>query len=32
MKDGYVPHEQTIIVPAGDELRLTDIRLRRVTP
>jgi serine/threonine-protein kinase len=32
MKDGYVPHEQTIIVPAGDELRLTGIRLRRVTP
>jgi serine/threonine-protein kinase len=29
LRDGYVPHEETITVPAGGEVRLTDIRLEQ---
>jgi serine/threonine-protein kinase len=28
MRDGYVPHEATITVPPGGQVRLTDIRLK----
>jgi hypothetical protein len=32
VKDGYAPYEQTITVPPGEQVRLTDIRLKLVTP
>jgi serine/threonine-protein kinase len=32
VKDGYVPYEQTITVSPGEQVRLTDIKLKLVTP
>jgi serine/threonine-protein kinase len=32
VKDGYAPHEETITVAPGGEVRLTDIRLKLVNP
>jgi serine/threonine protein kinase len=32
LKDGYVPHEQSISVAAGGQVRLNDIRLNQVNP